>query len=241
MTGFQMTIPETPTPKLVYVKNISPEATEEKVREFFLFCGKISEFEVITSSNGDKEALVMFEKDSAAKTATMLSNAVIAEKQINVEYYFKDEYSGEHRSTEPESSDGNVSQEEKPKTSIVTELLAAGFSLSVTIINRAKTFDEKYGVMNKAQTAYQQALTELTKLDEKYKVRDMVVTRATALNESYKITDKIYYAANQMQTAATRALETGPGQQASKLLSQATTRAIDTVNESRKLAEKQTE
>lgn len=64
----------------------------------------------------------------------------------------------------------------------------------------------------------------------------MVVTRATALNDTYKITDKIYYAANQMQTAATRALETAPGQQASKLLSQAATRAIDTVNESRRLA-----
>jgi formaldehyde-activating enzyme involved in methanogenesis len=76
----------------------------------------------------------------------------------------------------------------------------------------------------------------VTKLDEKYKVRDMVVTRATALNNTYKITDKIYYAANQMQTAANRALETAPGQQASKLLSQAANRAIDTVNESRKLA-----
>lgn len=52
--------------------------------------------------------------ESASKTATMLTNAIIAEEQISVEYYFKEEYADDHRaSNDSESTDGNMSQEEK--------------------------------------------------------------------------------------------------------------------------------
>ncbi|RKP09019.1 hypothetical protein THASP1DRAFT_14813 [Thamnocephalis sphaerospora] len=178
--------------------------------------------------------------ESAAKTATMLSNAVIADKQISVKYYFENEYTSEHTDSTGAAgaADGtSVEQEDKAKSSIVAELLASGFALSEGIIKRAQDFDAKFGVLAKAQDYYTHARGELAKIDEKYKVREMVVTRATALNNTYNITDKIYYAAGQVQDAATRALQSGPGQQASRMLSQAATRAIDTVAESRKIAE----
>jgi hypothetical protein len=239
MTKFTtISIPESPVPNLVYVKGIAAEAGEDKIREFFLFCGKIKELEVVTSDDGSKEALIYFEKESAAKTATMLTNAVICDKQIIVKYYFEHEYTGEPAETVESTDDGApVEQEEKAKSSIVAELLASGFALSETIIKRAKEFDAKYGVSTKAQAYHQHALEELNKLEERYKVREMVVTRATALNNTYHITDKIYYAAGQLQEAAARALQSGPGQQVSRVLTQAATRALDTVNESRKLAE----
>lgn len=234
----QITIPETPTPQLVHVTHIAPGATDDKIKEFFLFCGKINEFEVISGKNGNKQALILFEKESAAKTATMLSNAVITDQQIGVQYYFKDQYGTEENNQLAEAGDDSeLGQEEKAKSSIVAELLYHGFALSERVINAAQVFDRQYGVSDRARTYYEQALAELGKLDEKYKAREMVITRVNSLNETYSITDTIYYAAGRAQTVALLALESPPGQRATELLTQAKTRAIETVNESRKIAD----
>ncbi|CEG81992.1 hypothetical protein RMATCC62417_16124 [Rhizopus microsporus] len=73
---WSIAIPETPSPNYVIVKNISLQSTEQTVKEFFLFCGKIKEFELKIDQDDDKHqiALIHFERESAAKTATLLSN-----------------------------------------------------------------------------------------------------------------------------------------------------------------------
>jgi len=86
-------IPEKPTDEIVHVSSIAPAASEKTVRDFFQFCGKIKELEIQTSDDGNsKEALVWFERGSAAKTACMLSNAMIADQHIQVKYHFDGQF-----------------------------------------------------------------------------------------------------------------------------------------------------
>jgi RNA recognition motif-containing protein len=68
-------VPTEPTSRLVLVKNISLETQEATIKDFFSFCGIITAFEIKKDNEDEKHqtALILFEKDSAAKTATLLS------------------------------------------------------------------------------------------------------------------------------------------------------------------------
>lgn len=90
--------------RAVYVTNISPNANEKTVSDFFSFCGKISklfvnkyvEFQILPNSVADipffreqetSSAVVEFETESAAKTALLLTNALIVDRPITVVPY----------------------------------------------------------------------------------------------------------------------------------------------------------
>lgn len=68
-----MTIPSEPTPNLVQVTNIGKETSQETLRDFFAYCGKIKDFE-LESAGDQQKALILFESEKAAKTAELLSN-----------------------------------------------------------------------------------------------------------------------------------------------------------------------
>ena len=227
MSSWSIPIPAAPTPCLVLVSNISAQATEDKVKEFFLFCGKISHFQLDATSH---QALIWFDKESAAKTATMLSNAVIADAQIQVHYYFdqfnpptdKDDASA----AQDQSNAAQGSQEAKPKTGIVTELVAAGFTLSDTILNRAKSFDAKYGVVAYMQPYYQQALEKAQELEGKYGLVRTVTERAQQVDATYHVKDTVLDYAHKIAAS-------GPGQVAQGVYQQ----AVSTVEQGKSLAD----
>ncbi|CAG8629901.1 28508_t:CDS:2 [Gigaspora margarita] len=71
--------------KSVVVYNISDRASEKNVKDFFLFCGHISELKIIMNENENKQiAFITFKRETAAETALMLTNAIIADSQIIV-------------------------------------------------------------------------------------------------------------------------------------------------------------
>ncbi|CAG8656840.1 10671_t:CDS:2 [Cetraspora pellucida] len=71
--------------KKVVVYNISACVSEKTVKDFFLFCGKIEEFKLIKEESSDKQiSYITFEREIAAKTAKMLTNAVIGDSEITV-------------------------------------------------------------------------------------------------------------------------------------------------------------
>ena len=116
-----MTFVKSPTEvsdKWIVVRDISSKATDDSVKEFFAFCGKIVYFEIAAASNGadNKECLICFDSSSAANTARMLSSAVIADKPISVSPYF-DEFAvlktGEMNENGAEESVGDDASGEK--------------------------------------------------------------------------------------------------------------------------------
>jgi len=190
----KVSIPEQPIATLVVVKDISPASSEKTVKDFFLFCGKIKEFELQKDeSTGKQTALVLFDREPAAKTATLLTNALIDDSHITVEPYFKDaiSVSGEELHA--------GSQEDKPKTEIIAEYLAAGYRLQDHVVANCIEYDQKYNVSETVKN-YLLRLQEIVKqLDEKYKVTETITTKATEIDVKYSVQDKVKTTVEQVQ------------------------------------------
>lgn len=70
----------------VQVKNISPSTSDKEIKDFFAFCGKITDLQVTSAADGTKEATVIFEKETAARTAQLLNNTQLGGSQIQGTY-----------------------------------------------------------------------------------------------------------------------------------------------------------
>lgn len=160
----------------VEVKNIAASTADSEIRDFFSFCGKVSDIQV--KSDGDhKTATVTFEKDTAMKTALLLNNTMLGNSTISVTS------PAGARADEPSSHDtrdaadsDEITQEMKPRARILAEYLASGYVIGDAALERAIDLDSKHGVSNRF-------LTTLQRLDQKYHATD----RAKATDESYGI------------------------------------------------------
>ncbi|KAF9930560.1 hypothetical protein FBU30_000349 [Linnemannia zychae] len=214
-------IPDTPTPNLIYVSNISEDASEKTVKDFFLFCGKIVEFEL--QKEGDRQvALVLFERESAAKTACMLTNAMIVNSQISVKPYFEESNDADH-----------TAQENKPKATVLAEILAAGYTLQDQIIEKGLEFDAKYGFVGKIQAYVEAAKAQAKNLDEKFHV----TAKATELDHKYHVQDRVNAAVEQGKDYSNQALQTPSGQKVAGVASQVKEQIAAVHYEARRLAD----
>ncbi|KAJ1955309.1 Protein vip1 [Dispira parvispora] len=247
-----MALPEEPSPNFVLVEDISSTATEDKVKEFFNFCGTIEGFALRPSLTGKaQEALIRFEKDSAAKTAVLLSNAMIEEQPIEVKYYYSEFNTPDSpaapkdtKAADPEDErsigeaaellkNQDMPQEDKPKTSIIHEILAKGYLLSERIVGKAHEYDSKYGLTEKAQTMVNQAKQGALALDQRLKVSENI----KQIDEKYKLHDKVTNLTTQASNLGNQALGTSAGQTIVNALQQAKEQGTQTYQESVKLAE----
>ncbi|KAI9243355.1 hypothetical protein BDA99DRAFT_530538 [Phascolomyces articulosus] len=206
MPNWTIAIPETPSPNYVLVKNISLQSNENTVKEFFLFCGKIKEFELTKDDDGEHQiALINFERESAAKTATLLSNALIDDCHITAAPYFSSATpsSEEEASHTSEKEAEETSQEGKPKSRIAAEILANGYLLQDQIVAKGLEYDTKYGLSSRITGYLGMLQTNVRSIDDKYRIWD----KAVELEQKYKIQEKV-------TNAAQTALQTQPGQKA---------------------------
>jgi len=195
--------------KKVIVTDISDKATEKTVKDFFLFCGKIKEFELIKDESSDKQiAYVTFERDTAAKTALMLTNAVIGDSQITVK-----SADDKNQSEGDDSSDIScgLRQEDKPQGVIFAEILASGYQLQDSVVERSIEFDAKYGVSSTFKQYLAQVQANLKDLDQKFQLTETVTTRATDINNKFAVYDNAKYVIDQAQDKVNNFLETSAG------------------------------
>ncbi|KAI7858407.1 hypothetical protein BDC45DRAFT_498277 [Circinella umbellata] len=207
MPNWTIAIPETPSPNYVLVKNISLQSNENTVKEFFLFCGKIKEFELTKDDDNEHQvALINFERESAAKTATLLSNALIDDCHITAAPYFSSATpvgEGEEAGHTSEKEAEETSQEAKPKSRIAAEILANGYMLQDQIVAKGLEYDGKYGLSTRITGYLGMLQTNVRSIDDKYRIWD----KAVELDQKYKIQEKV-------TNAAQTALQSQPGQKA---------------------------
>ncbi|KAG1457074.1 hypothetical protein G6F56_006691 [Rhizopus delemar] len=148
---WSINLPEAPSPNYVVVKNISLESLEATVKEFFLFCGKITEFELKRDEEDEKHqiALIHFERESAAKTAVLLSNALVDDSHITASPYFDIPSSENERSVDANNAEQNEAQEAKPKSRIAAEILANGYMLQDHVVAKGVEYDNKYNLTSR--------------------------------------------------------------------------------------------
>jgi RNA recognition motif-containing protein len=211
----------------VHVEGISAQTTEKEVRDFFSFCGKISNISVTPTSNetsSTKSASVTFEKETAAKTALLLDNTQLGPAQVHVTSAAS---LGDLAPTAKESDAHaeEVAQEDKPRSRIVAEYLAHGYVISDKIIERALALDQQHGVSSRFTKA-------LTDFDSRYKASE----KAKVTDEKYQVSQKATNAWNTMNSYFDSALSTPTGQKLRQFYADGEKQVIDVHNEARHLA-----
>ncbi|BGP56182.1 hypothetical protein JCM8202_005952 [Rhodotorula sphaerocarpa] len=173
---------------VVRVSGLATTTTKDTLEHFFSFCGKIAGIEGPSEGKAD----ISFAKESAAKTALLLSGGTLEGNSIEVQ---SDEIeppkvaqshpstpaasspAGEHGEHEP------LNQEDKPRSAVVAEILAEGYTLSDSVIQRAIEADKQYGISQRflaffnplrervgsqAAPTIDRASTKARELDEKH-------------------------------------------------------------------------
>jgi len=210
----------------VYVKEISPKTSEKELKDFFSFCGKISSID-ITKAGDTHNATVVFEKATAAKTALLLDNTLLGSSHVQVSSAsgLKAE-DPNHYTGHAEKEGDEITQEEKPKSRIVAEYLAHGYTIGDHVTQRAIDLDQKHNVSSRF-------LQTLQNLDQKYHATD----KAKSVDQSYGISQKTGSIFSGLNTFYEKAADTPTGQKLVNFYTQTSRQVQDIHAEARRLAD----
>jgi len=207
------------------------------VYDFFSFCGRISKLYLRQEEGKDtSSAVIQFETESAAKTALLLTNALIVDRPITVTAYLPSvsqsntSYTTTSTTAEPYTTStevkavdgsqlsqkdfGGVSDENRSKTSVVASLLAAGYVLAENALDKAKELDEKNNFSTRAKEAVDQLKVRAHELDVQYGITEKanamkitVTETAKKIDTEFGISEKAVAAANVLKTGAVVGLQ----------------------------------
>jgi len=213
----------------VTVTNISPSANEKTVSDFFSFCGKITKLFLKKEEGKDTSAaIIQFETESAAKTALLLTNALIVDRPITVSPYGAIPTttptpipttttpmpypSPVTMTTDPGSQIppenitkrdyGDVPDDQRSKTSVVASLLAAGYVLANDALEKAKTIDEKHNLSTRAKATVDQIKVKVNEIDVQYGISDKATAMKNSVTETAKKLDSDYKISEKATLAA---------------------------------------
>ncbi|KAM7215089.1 hypothetical protein V8F06_009543 [Rhypophila decipiens] len=210
----------------VHVKNIAAKTDDKEVKDFFSFCGKITSIDVQPEGTSDlKTATVTFEKESAAKTALLLNHTRLGDNEITVTSDATLDADHSPKSNTDRDTD-EITQEEKPRSRILAEVLANGYLVADTSLKTAIALDEKHGVSARF-------LSTLENLDQKYHATD----RAKATDQSYGITNRAYSLLHGLSSYFEKATNTPTGHKIANFYTASAKQVEDIHNEAKRLAE----
>jgi len=217
----------------VHVTNISSKTSEKEVQDFFSFCGKITSLSLTPTSgepDAPRSATVTFEKETAAKTALLLDNTQLGPSSVHVTAaHSLDEMAGDKATTAAEAKDENnhsLEQEDKPRSRIVAEYLAHGYTISDNAIQKAISLDQKHGFSNRFTNI-------LSNFEQKFHATD----KARDFDTSHGISDKAASAWRELNSYFERALGTPTGKKVRDFYLQSDKQVRDIHNEARRLAD----
>ncbi|KAG6002574.1 hypothetical protein E4U21_002957 [Claviceps maximensis] len=211
----------------VYVKNIASATSDDEVKNFFSFCGKIADFK-LTADGETKSADVTFEKETAMKTALLLNNTQLGPNHITVTSAngSTTDDDGSHYAKNDERDSDAITQEEKPRTRILAEYLAHGYVVGDVAIERAIELDTKHNVSNRF-------LNTIQNMDQKYHATD----RAKATDESYGITQRANSFLTGISSYFEKASNHPTGKKIAKFYTESSRQVQDIHAEARRLAD----
>jgi len=193
--------PSNVDPKAVFVSNIAPSATEKTVSDFFSFCGKITRLAMRkgVGAGGTHEATVHFETESAAKTALLLTNALIVDRPISVVPYVQPVEAQPAPATETVQQGAEISNkefavpdEQRTKTSVVASLLAAGYTLGTDSFAKAKEYDENHHISQQLKAGAEAVKNKVVEIDKQYKISETATNVANATTQKIREVDAQY-------------------------------------------------
>ncbi|KAF1978519.1 hypothetical protein BU23DRAFT_586953 [Bimuria novae-zelandiae CBS 107.79] len=212
----------------VHVENVSAKTSQDEIKSFFSFCGKISNIEVKPTDESTQSATVTFEKPAAAKTALLLDNTQLGSNSVKVTASKSiDEIAGEKAASAEEAKDGDhhLEQEEKPRARIVAEYLAHGYTISDKAIERALALDQQHGIS-----------TRFTTVLQNFDTRFQATQKAQAVDSKLGVSDKVAAGWRGLTSYFDKAAGTPTGQKLRGFYETGNKTVMDVHNEARHLA-----
>ncbi|KAJ8110766.1 hypothetical protein OPT61_g6471 [Boeremia exigua] len=209
----------------VHVENISTKTSEDEIKSFFSFCGKIQDISVKSTGNDTQSASVTFEKAAAAKTALLLDSTQLGPNSVHVKSAGGDSTNEKSGSDETHEGD-HISQEQKPRARIVAEYLAHGYVISDKAIESALAADKQHGYSTKF-------LQTLQNIDSKTQASQ----KAQAVDQKLGLSNKALGAWAGLTSYFDKAQGTPTGQKLRAFYDQGNKTVMDVHNEARHLAD----
>jgi RNA recognition motif-containing protein len=192
----------------VLITNLSRKATQQNLVDFFTFCGGIESL-VIEEGTPFNSAIVVFDSVSAAKTASVVSSALIVDAPIRVQLRSaaiansSNSPSNTARDVPPpaDSYEGNdsLSQPLLVKPGFLARSIGTAYCAW-------KTLDFTYGVSSKAKAAATSVKTTITNFDQENHISATIKDKVDAVDSKYGISEKSQNAA---RTVASKIDEVG--------------------------------
>jgi len=213
------------SPNTVQVANIAAKTEDKEIKDFFSFCGKITDIKV-TSEGATKSATVTFEKATASKTALLLNHTKLGDNEITVTGTSSTDTDSPAPKGQDDRDTDEITQEEKPRSRILAEYLAHGYVVADAGLKKAIDLDEQHGVSTRF-------LNTLTSLDQKLHATD----RAKTADQSYGITQRASGLLSGLGSYFEKATNTPTGRKLVQFYTSGTRQVEDIHNEARRLAE----
>jgi hypothetical protein len=125
----------------------------------------------------------------------------------------------------------------KAKKVIFAEILAAGFQLQDSIIQKGLEFDSRCGISGRLMHYLHQLQDNLKAFDDQYKVYEKVSATAVQLENKFAVQDKIKYVTTQAQDKVNQAIETPAGKIMLDYYLSTTKQVADVHAEARRIAD----
>ncbi|KAM9994702.1 hypothetical protein ACTFIY_000901 [Dictyostelium cf. discoideum] len=201
----------------VYVTNISNKGTTKTISDFFSFCGKIVNLFLRSDPTGSsQQAIVVFESESAAKTALLLTNALIVDKVIQVvqftpelEFDLTQQFSqqqqfnnlsGEQQQQPQQyvsqsqedivNREHSVPDNERSKTSVVASIIAAGYSVGQDAAIKARQVDEEHMISLKLKVGAEAVKAKANEIDNNLHISESAAAIKGAVVERANALDE---------------------------------------------------
>ena len=167
---------------------------------------------------------------SAARTALLLNETNLGSSTIAVKAAEGlDQLASGKGATAGDAAgkdDGELRQEDKPRSRILAEYIAQGYGVGDKALQRAIELDKQHGFSNRFTMA-------LSNFDNRVKASD----RAKSANTAYGITDRAQAGFRGLQSYFEKAMNTPTGHRVRTFYTQTEKQVLDIHNEARRLAD----
>jgi RNA recognition motif-containing protein len=187
----------------ILVSNISPQATETTLKEFFSFCGNITNISLDIRDDGSPtEAMLTFDTQEAVDTALLLNGALLDERPLGV-CLLKDLDKVNPPVPQPTRDPQPQQQPQEHHSLFASKLapvLAATYCFGSGIFNKMKELDEKAKISVTVNTATEATLQTLKNVDDQWKISSTVENVTKQVDNSLNISANVSTAYNKVST-----------------------------------------
>ncbi|KAF2076169.1 hypothetical protein CYY_002522 [Polysphondylium violaceum] len=209
----------------VFVSNISLKATISSISDFFSFCGKLNNLYLRNNpQTGSQDAILVFETNSAATTALLLTNALVVDKVIQVVPWNPSMGTIDEQQLQQQPNLSNtiplepqfvsnpeeithrehpVPDSERSKTSVIASIIAAGYSVGQDAIFKAREVDEEHMISLKLKVGAEAVKAKANEIDNKLHItenataiKSTIVEKANEIDNRFQISGMFKNAAD---------------------------------------------